>query len=71
MGNKKKQPSVQGLIFNYKETSIIPSSPHAGKSYSQPRVLSGRGFGKTCIIRIADGKPVVIGNQNGINIKED
>lgn len=67
---KKKQLSVQDLIFNSKLKSIVPSFPHVGKEDCQSRVLSGRGFGKSCVIHLVDGVPVIVGNQDGIKIEE-
>lgn len=71
MIKKKKQPSAQELAFNYKATSIQSPFPHLGKECGRLRVLSGRGFGKTCMIRMVNDKPVIIGNGNGIKIIEE
>lgn len=67
---KKKQSSVQDLIFNSKLKSFVPSFPHAGKEDCQSRVLSGREFGKSCVIHLIDGVPVIVGNQDGIKMEE-
>ena len=37
---------------------------------SNSHVLSGRGFGKSCVIHLVDGVPVIVGNQDGIKIEE-
>ena len=67
---KKNQSSVQELIFNSKPKSIVPSFPHVGKEDCQSRTLSGRGFGKSCVIHLVDWVPVIVGNQDGIKIEE-
>ena len=67
---KKEQSSAQDIFLESGTASIQTRFPHTGKEGVQFPIRAGRTFGKTQMIRLVDGNPVVIGSENGIKIEE-